>query len=195
MRSPVLLSLSLLVAACAGLPTPAPREFLDETTALTLTVADAPWLLARERKDVAAHARDYLTLVPVERNAAGRYSLALVVHRWSTVDARVAAPVAGPPPALVFVVDGRDLRLAPAPVLPREFAGGDGRLWEPADTWRTTYAYPVDRSAFELLAGSRELYAYFDEPSEGAVLGPWHDWRDGREALARFLAATHHVAR
>lgn len=188
MRRLLLLSLFVALSACASLTDPAPAEFLDERSAVTVAVVDAPWILARERRDVAAHARDYLTLAAAERNSAGRYSLALVAHRWSTVDARVAGLATHGPAVLVLVADGRDLRLTPAPSLPMEFAARDGRLWEPEVARYVTFAYPLDRATLEALATSQVLYAYFDEAEpDGALLPPYQDWRDGREALARLL--------
>ncbi len=188
MRKILLLGLCAALAACANQPDRAPAEFLDDRSAVTVAVVDAPWILARERRDVAAHARDYLTLAAAERNEAGRYSLALVAHRWSTVDARVAGLGADTPAVLVLVADGRDLRLKPAPTLPREFAGRDGRLWEPEVARYVTFAYPIDRGTLDVLAASQVLYAYFDEAEpDGALIPPYQDWRDGREALMRLL--------
>jgi hypothetical protein len=188
MRKILVMSLFAALAACADLPNPAPQEFLDERSAVTVAVVDAPWILARERRDVAAYARDYLTLAAAERNEAGRYSLALIAHRWSTVDARVAGLAADTPAVLVLVADGRDLRLKPAPALPREFAGRDGRLWEPGVARYVTFAYPIDRGTLDVLAASQVLYAYFDEAeADGALIPPYQDWRDGRGAIARLL--------
>ena len=40
----------------------------------------------------------------------------------------------------------------------------------------------------DVLAASQVLYAYFDEAEpDGALIPPYQDWRDGREALMRLL--------
>lgn len=180
-----------LLCACAALPPPAPIEFLDERTAVTVTVVDTPWLFARERRDVAVNARDYLTLVPVERNQAGRYSLALVVHAWSTIDTRVAGAPTAPGLPLVFVVDGRDLRLQRVDPPPRELSDSSGRLWEPDSSYRTTSVYAIDRQMLRLLASSREVYAFFEGAADDP---PYVEWRDGRTPLLRLLDRTEHSA-
>jgi hypothetical protein len=174
------------LAACASLPEPHPVEFFDEQSAVTLTVVDAPWLLARERRDIAANARDYLTLVAAERNQAGQYTLALVVHNWSTIDARVNDDLAPESAPLVLVADGRDFRPARLATLPREFAGRSGRLWEPDVSRYATLAFAIDAATLRFLASSIDVYAYFDAPGGAA---PYREWRDGRAPMLRLIDA------
>jgi hypothetical protein len=65
-----------------------PRKVLDERSGISLTVVDQPLVLARERRDVAVQARDYLTLVAAQINESGKRELVWVVHQWSTIDSR-----------------------------------------------------------------------------------------------------------
>ena len=59
------LACACLLAGCVT-PEPAPRTTLDTNTGVSLIVTDEPVVLARERRDIAAQARDYLTLVAAE---------------------------------------------------------------------------------------------------------------------------------
>jgi hypothetical protein len=177
-----------LPAACASLPAPEPLSYLDERTGITLTVVDAPMVIARERRDLAANARDYLTMVAVVRNESGRVTPALLVHRWSTIDTRVAAP--GSPaadPRLVIVADGRDIRLAKLDPVPREFEpSGTYDLWRPNVSLVDTTAYRVDAATLRYLAQSTRISAFHDVADDAL---PFAMWRDGRAALGRLAEA------
>ena len=89
-------ALLALLAACSSAPVRAPTELLDEQTGATLVVVAEPLVFARARADVAANARDYVTVVAVEANRSGKYAQYLLVHRWSTVDRRMACSSSRP---------------------------------------------------------------------------------------------------
>jgi hypothetical protein len=189
-RSAVAVAATLtLLVACAALPAPAPLAYLDERTGITLTVVDAPLVLARERRDLAANARDYLTLVAVARNESGRRSSALLVHRWSTIDTRVRT--AGAPeadPRLVIVADGRDIRLTRLEPVPREFEpSATHDLWRPDVSQVDTVVYRVDVATLRYIAQSTRVSAFRDVPDDAL---PFSMWRDGRAALARLAEET-----
>jgi hypothetical protein len=173
-----------IAGGCTALPAPAPRQFLDERTGVTLSVVDVPTVLARERRDIAANARDYLTLVAAERDLMGHRQLVLLVHRWSTIDARVGASDDDESTRLTLLADGRDIQLTPvAEQLPREFTQ-DARLLRPPVDKVTTLAYQTDIATLRYLVSSRQLSASFDAAK--ATL-PYAMWRDGSESLRQFL--------
>ena len=173
------------LAGCASLPAPEPPSYLDERTGITLTVVDAPLVFARDRRDLAANARDYLTLVGVSRNESGRITSALLLHRWSTIDARVATPPAAEP-KLVIVADGRDIRPATLGSLPKEFQPSTTHdLWLPPVSAVATTAYRIDAATLRYIAESARVSAFVDERGDEL---PYVLWRDGRDALARFAA-------
>ncbi len=173
-----------LVSACAAPPPREATQFLDERTGITLSVVDAPLILARERRDIAANARDYVTLVAAERDLMGRRQLVLLAHRWSTIDTRVGAGDDDAATALTLVADGRDIHLSAASAqLPPEFAQGERLLRPPVDQV-TTLAFETDIATLRYLASSRQLSASFD--AARATL-PYSIWRDGRDSLQQFL--------
>ena len=173
-----------IAAGCAALPAPAPSQFLDERTGVTLSVVDAPLVLARERRDIAANARDYLTLVAAERDTMGRRQLILLVYRWSTIDTRVGASDDDDSTRLTLLADGRDIRLTQvADKLPLEFTQSE-RLLRPPVGQVATLAYPTDIATLRYLVSSRQLSASF-EATKATM--PYTMWRDGRESLRQFL--------
>lgn len=178
--------ISGVLAACASLPAPAPQDYLDDRTGITLTVVDAPLILARERRDLAANARDYLTLVAVKRNESGRVTPALLVHRWSTIDTRVGHAPASAEPNLVIVADGRDIRPAGLRPVPREFVPSEVHdLWRPAVSQVETTAYGIDAATLRYIAQSARIGAFYELAGDAL---PYSLWRDGRAALLRIAA-------
>lgn len=96
--------------ACASAPPPEPREYLDESTAATVTVAGSAIVFALERPDLGVNARDYVTLTGVDVNTSGRHVSHVIGYAWSTLDKR---GVDGDGPATYeLVVDDRVLPLA-----------------------------------------------------------------------------------
>lgn len=183
--------LSCLVVLAAGffpgcaMPPLEPRTVLDERTGTSLTVVDQPLVLARERRDVAVQARDYLTFVATEINEAGRRRLIWVVHQWSTIDARVAGFEPTPGEPLLVVADGRDLRLTPVRDSAATAYAQNPALRSPEDANTITTIYAVDATTLEFIATCRHLSASF--PQSQLAL-PFTMWTDGRPAILRFLA-------
>lgn len=176
-----------LLGGCASAPPAETLSFLDERTGITLSVVDEPLVLARDRRDLAANARDYLTLVAVTRNQSGRITPALLLYRWSTIDSRVAAPLAAEP-KLVIVADWRDIRLAPLADVPKEFSPSAVHdLWRPPVSTVSTTAYKVDAATLLFIAQSGHVSAFIDQAGDGL---PYSLWRDGRAALERFATVT-----
>jgi hypothetical protein len=182
MRAVLILALVAL-SACAGQPKRAPPEILDEQTGNTLTIADKPLVFARERMDVAAHARDYATLVAVEVDHSGKYDEYLLLYRWSTVDRRMSPPPDPSRGELRIVAEGRAIDLVPLESVP---VGLSRRreLHVPNHGDVIAHAYLVDVPTLRFIASSPELTVYM--PQEALDI-PFGLWEDGRKSLGRFL--------
>lgn len=177
------LMVMVMLAGC-GPRTAAPsHEIFDEQTASTLLVAASPLVFARERSDVAAHARDYVTLVAVEIDASGDYHQYLILYRWSTVDRRMSPP---PDPAageLRIFADGRVIELRPLDKLPLSIEKRR-ELLVPNHGDVVPRAYRIDVGTLNFIAASRHLVVRLpQEPLDT----PLKLWEDGRGALAQFL--------
>jgi hypothetical protein len=176
----------LLLGACSSTP-PAPgHEIFDEQTGNTLTVVSKPIVFARERTDVAAHARDYATLVAVEVDHSGTFKDYLLLHRWSTVDTRMSPPPGPEAGEMRLLSEGRELKLQPLGSLPISVDSGR-ELYVPHHGAAVTRAYAVDPDILRFIAASRALILQMpQEPLDT----PFQIWDDGRGALQEFVHQT-----
>jgi hypothetical protein len=167
-----LVAAALSLAACATSP-PAEdvREYLDEQTAATVTVGLRPMVFALERPNLAVHARDYLTLVPVDVNRAGAHQRYFYGYLWSTIDKqRVGEPEQQ---ALRFelVADGRRVPLTPVAGKPRDLGLGEAPLPPPSAT-AVPLMSATTREVQEFVAVAQEIVAVavYQEGSERFAL-------------------------
>jgi hypothetical protein len=182
MRAVLILAL-IALSACAGPPKRASHEILDEQTGNTLLIAAQPLVFARERTDVAAHARDYATLVAVEVDHSGKYDEYLLLYRWSTVDRRMSPPPDPSQAKLRIVAEGRAIDLTPLEQVPVGLTR-QRELHVPNHGDVVAHAYLVDVPTLRFIAASRELIVYM--PQETLDI-PFGLWEDGRKSLGRFL--------
>ncbi|MGA2563890.1 MAG: hypothetical protein ABSF96_10045 [Steroidobacteraceae bacterium] len=173
----------LAFAGCSSLP-PGPQSLLEEKTGVTITVVGAPISFARVSSDASASARDYVTLVAVEQDIAGKYTQLFLLHRWSTSIRGAPAP---PPTvnggALLIRADKREITLQPLEQVPIDLSARE-QLFVPYTQDAVTRAYATDFATMRLIAGSHDLGVRL--PQE-PVDGPFLLWRDGRPALEQFL--------
>ena len=178
----LIVALMVLPACSSRPPAAASHEFLDEQTGTTLSVVAKPLVFARERIDVAAHARDYATLVAVEVDSSGKYNEYLLLYRWSTVDPRMSPapdPQAG---ELKILADGRVIDLTPLEQMPASLSRRR-ELHVPPHSDLIAHAYSVDTATLHFIAASRELTVLMpQEPLET----PFQMREDGRQALEQF---------
>ena len=183
-RALAFLVAALTLAGCAGGP-PETREILDEETGNTFFVATRPLVFARNRSDVAAFTRDYVTLVAVAVNSSGKYSEYLLLYRWSTVDRRMLPPSDPNAGELRILADARTLDLQPLEQVPVSLASR-AELHDPNHGDAITHAYKMDLATLHFLAASRTLEVRL--PQE-ALDTPFGLFQDGRPDLDRFVAA------
>ena len=102
----------IVTSGCASRQATGPREYLDERTAATITVAGETMVFAYDRPELGVNARDYVTLTAVDVNTSGRHALHLVGYAWSTLDKR---GVAEGDSRYEIMADDRTLPLQPMP--------------------------------------------------------------------------------
>jgi len=149
-----------LVAGCAATPAPdeGPREYLDETTAATVTVGGRPLVFALERPELAVHARDYLTLVPIDVNRSGSHAQYFYAYVWSTIDKRGVGEGSGTATRFELVADGRRIPLAPVPGKARDLGLGEAPLAPPAASAEVLVS-ATSREVQDFVAGAAEVVA------------------------------------
>ena len=141
-------------------------------------------MFARERSDLAANARDYVSLAPVEINRSGERRYYWFGFVWSTIDRRVGGdPSWTPADEFALLADGRPIRLQTAAGSLRELGIGrypfsrPGRAAIPvlfhADPGSVSFAgNAADLSLVMVRSGLTQDYTL---------------WRDEREAVRRLV--------
>ncbi len=107
-----LAALLVLGSGIALAASKAPREYLDEDTAATVTVVAQPLVFANPRTNLAANVRDYVTLAAAAVDRNGKVSYVLIAYFWSTVDPRLRGAAPPSPEPLVLQADDRRIALA-----------------------------------------------------------------------------------
>jgi hypothetical protein len=175
------LACSLLLSSCATTDATAPRQYLDDHTAATVTVAAGGLVFARARPEYAVNARDYLTIGPVEVNRGGTHVQYLYCYVWSTIDKPPGS--ADKPAAFQLVADGRQIPLTQVDTPVRTLGFGEIPVEPPAHN-----ALPLisvtNREVLQFLVRAQAVgvVATRDGLSERYDL-----WTDGRAAIEEFL--------
>lgn len=179
--------LILLLNGCSSTQLVAPRTWLDERTAVTVTAQSDPAVLAREEHMRAINVRDYAQLGAVETNRMGTRQLYLVLVSWSTIDrseAEQARSEAGFSRITLFA-DDRPIELARAAPA-REELGFARRPFEHPTPGAHEFHFAVTRSDLQSIALSRTLQ--LSAHRDGGITDKYLEWHDGRPGLRAFLA-------
>jgi hypothetical protein len=158
------------------------REYVDEVTAVSITVPVDTLVFARERTDLAANARDYVTLVPLEINRGGVRSYFWSGYIWSTIDRRGRSPVVDAKDRLVLLADGRPLALEASARTLREQGVGQPPTPVPARTATAVlFAARADEIAYAAHARDLRIQVVREGNSDSFLL-----WKDARSGLREF---------
>ncbi len=178
-----LLALLLAIPVGARAADDLVREYVDEITAASITVAVDPLVFARERTDLAVNARDYITLTPLEINRTGHRSYFWSGYIWSTIDRRGREPVLAPNDELVLFADGRPIPLH-----------GDGKPLREHGVGEPPTRVPVRTAIPVLFVATPEVMAYVSRASELHIelihaegSDPFVLWKDARAGLRSFV--------
>lgn len=160
----------------AGCATPAPpgggREYLDDTTAATVTVGAPALVFARERPELAVHARDYLTLVTVDVNRSGAHARYFVGYAWSTIDRGRHGDEPPEPPRFELVADGRRIPLVHHAGSLLELGLGAPPVPPPSRS-ATLLVAPTSREQQEFVLAAADLRAVLQRDGTGERYELW----------------------
>ena len=174
----------LLLCACAA---PAgdspPREYLDEETGATVTLQSDALVFAYSRRELAANARDYVTLQAAAVNRAGKLSYVLISYVWSTVDPRMREEPLLNPELLVLQADDRRIQLNARGHTARD-AGIGMTVDPPTGSNAPPTVYGTDLATLRFIAESRHLALALDTERSTLI---YDLWEDRRADLARFV--------
>lgn len=166
------LALALLLVGCAAAPIGGQREYLDAQTAATVTVGGPALVFARERPDLAVHARDYLTLVPVDVNRSGEHAQYFVGYAWSTIDKRSLADEPAALPRFELIADGRLIPLVQYAGSLRELGLGEPPVPPPARA-ATLLVAPASREQQDFVLSATDVRAVLVGGSGSARYELW----------------------
>jgi hypothetical protein len=182
MRVPYLpvitMGIAVVLGACAS-ATVGPGEYLDEKTAATITVVAKPLVFAHERPELAAHARDYVTLAAASVNRGGAIEHYIFAYLWSTVDDRNRNGVPLAADNLTIAADDRRINPQLAGHSSKEVGVGSAVRAPPGRHW-TLNVYKTDVATLGFIAEARHL-TVITGSAEGPVT--YESWDDERRAL------------
>lgn len=182
---PALLA-AILVTCVARAADDLVREYVDEVTAVSITVPVDAFVFARERTDLAVNARDYVTLTALEVNRTGRRSYFWSGYVWSTIDRRDRRPVLAPTDELVLLADGRPITLRADQKSLRDHGVGQPPTRAPVRTAvAVLFATTPEEIAYVARADELRIRVAQDEDGEPFLL--WKDARAGLNELVQRL--------
>jgi hypothetical protein len=177
---PALLAAFMTIAAGDDKPV---FEYLDEQTAATITAAVQPLVFARERSDLAANARDYVSLAPIEINRSGERRYYWFGYLWSTIDRRTGGEtLQGEALEFVLLGDGRPIRLQPVSGTPRGHGIAQLPLPEPR-RGAVTLMFEGEPASMSFVGHATELSLVL---IRGGLSEDYALWRDERAAITSF---------
>ena len=156
------LALAAMVAGCASGPGAGTREYLDEHSAATVTVVQPGITFARDRTDLAVHARDYFTIVPVDVNRMGTHEKYFYCMDWSTIDKRATQPAAPGGRHYQLVADGRAIPLEPTAKSLRELGVVERPVEHQSDA-TAVLLVPIDKDVITYVAQATTLRVVQDD--------------------------------
>lgn len=172
-----------LLAASGGAGAAQVESRLDRRTGTTLQITAKAWVLALDQPQLAAHARDYITLHGVQVSNGGERRFYLAVFYWSTVPGRNRH--AGLNPGLRLLADDRELLLKPAADTLRGAGISQWPLKAPGRD-ALLVLYPVEPELLRQLGHATRVLAR-PEGESGPPPEIWFEpWRSGRDAFRRF---------
>lgn len=160
-----------------------PHEYLDPETAATVTVVGEPLVFANSRNEVAANARDYVTVSAAAVDRSGKVSYVLVAYFWSTVDPRVRGDPLPNPESLVLQADDRRIELSLKGHSAHD-AGIGVPVHPPPGAALPPNVYGIDLGTLRSIAHARQL-SLITETEITSI--PYSLWDDTRAALQAFV--------
>lgn len=170
--------LQLTLMGCAT-PTLAPREYLDEDTAATITMVAEPWIFASERSSAASAKRDFLSLYAIDVNRMGDHRQYLAVLQWWPPEVGAAAA-----PRLTLETQGTSHSLQATREQPRSLGIAQPLAGSSTEEGKWWY-FEVDKQLLANVAAARDLRASFAIDGEPTA---YTMWRDGSQELTELTA-------
>ena len=163
----------------------APKDYLDQSTAATVTVVGRPLVFARERPNFAVHMRDYITLAAAAVDRSGKIEYILIAYFWTTFDphAREGDTQIQRPDDVVVLADDRRIQLVKSDRSAHD-VGIDEPVHAPAVGAGPPSVYRADPAMLRYIAAARSLRV---QTVTGNTELKYEIWDDRRAALAEWV--------
>jgi hypothetical protein len=176
--------LILLLGLCGcGTSAESINEYLDTRTGVTVTSSVTPLILYRENPSVAAHARNYIHMGPIEINRSGSYRYYLWIGVWNTMEAPVSTTQRDGFDSLTIFADGEPLFLELAGFTHADIGTSISAYSKPVASATDAY-YPVTVDQIRLIAEAREIRVR----TTGSSAREYSLWNEQQAARASFDA-------
>lgn len=174
--------LFLLLYACSTERVVAPREYLDERTAATITVVRDPWIFTRGSvRAGTGEYRDFLHLYAIDVNRMGEHKQYIAaLHSLSLEGMTDWAD----PPRLELKADAWSMSFQASPAEAREI-GIAQPVAESYALEATWWYFPIDKQRLATIANGPQLEAELVWRGERTTYAMW---RSGREELSELTA-------
>lgn len=163
------------------------NEYLDTRTAVTVTSSVTPLVLYRENPSVAAYARNYIHLGPIEINQMGSYRYYLWIGAWNTMEVADSTTQRNGFDSITIFADSEPLFLELAGSTPAEIGTSRSVYVKPVASSTDAY-YPVTIDQIRLIAEAREIRVRTTGRS-AREYSLWGNQRAARASLDAFLQA------
>jgi hypothetical protein len=172
------------VIGCASTTVPV-HERLDRTTGVTVTFVETPLVLFRENSALAAYARSYVHVGPIQINRGGTYRYYLWVGSWATMQRTDIFEHRDGFESIVIFADGEPLSLELSGWTPNAIGTSEPTYLKPVATSTDAY-YQVTVDQIRMIAEATDIRLQ-TSGSFPREFGLWDDQRSAKDGLAEFL--------
>jgi hypothetical protein len=183
-RLPFLIATVVIVSACAT-PKSGVEERLDPETAATVTYANVPLVFYDDRSGMAAYARDFVNVGPLEVNQMGNYRYYLWLGIWSTAQILDDSDQRDGFETIYLFVDGEPFKLDAEVWSGNPIGISQSPYIKPVSTAAEAY-YPVTIDQIRLIAEASSLRLRTSGTDSGSY-ELWDDQNSASQSIKRFL--------
>lgn len=177
-----------IIVGCVSQPE-RPREILDPQTSVTITYSPATMLLYRDDPAHAAHAKNLVSLGPLQVNRSGHYRYFLWLGIWNTNHNVSEADGRDGFDSIVLFVDGEPLALEVSGWTPSAIGASAPVYMQPVARALDAY-YEVTVDQIRFIAEAKEI-SLQTTGFRSQSFEPWDEQTAAKQGFRRFLAVAY----
>jgi hypothetical protein len=175
--------ITLVLGSCVGCATSSHviGEKLDPATSATITFSSTPMVLYRDDPAHAAHAKNFVSLGPIEVNRSGRYQYFLWLGIWNTNHTASNDDRRDGFDSIVIFADGEPLQLELSGWTPAAIGASESVYPQPVASALDAY-YQVTADQIRLITGAKDIRLR----TTGFIPRSFEPWDEQAAARASF---------